>query len=251
MSMPSCMRPQRQPKPLVIGPLTGQIRPLEERSVPARADSQPGAPGSGRRWRRSPPASSRDPLRPSRAAFDGHAGGSACCPRGREGVLPHEESVAGGALLLGLLARERRSPRPRRLRRGRHHAWRGASRSESRLRWSAICLSCSPIVAEVVELLEQVGEGCWPGGGSRARSVSSRLVELDEARLEPARARLRAVASQQVVALRLLACTCPGGASRRRGGGEVALERGEPVAERRRCLPRARRSARTRPRSPW
>src|SRR6266550_1549455 len=30
MSMPSCIRPQRIPKPLTTGPLTGQIRPLEE-----------------------------------------------------------------------------------------------------------------------------------------------------------------------------------------------------------------------------
>jgi hypothetical protein len=28
------MRPQRQPKPLVIGPFTGQISPLEEVPVP-------------------------------------------------------------------------------------------------------------------------------------------------------------------------------------------------------------------------
>jgi hypothetical protein len=27
MSIPSCMRPQRQPKPLVTTPCTGQIRP--------------------------------------------------------------------------------------------------------------------------------------------------------------------------------------------------------------------------------
>ena len=34
MSMPSCMRPQRQPKPLVIGPLTGQMSPLDEVPLP-------------------------------------------------------------------------------------------------------------------------------------------------------------------------------------------------------------------------
>ena len=34
MSMPSCMRPQRQPKPLVIGPLTGHTSPLEEVPFP-------------------------------------------------------------------------------------------------------------------------------------------------------------------------------------------------------------------------
>ena len=30
MSMPSCIRPQRQPKPLTTGPLTGQTRPLAD-----------------------------------------------------------------------------------------------------------------------------------------------------------------------------------------------------------------------------
>jgi hypothetical protein len=30
MSMPSCMRPQRIPKPLTTGPLTGQISPLDD-----------------------------------------------------------------------------------------------------------------------------------------------------------------------------------------------------------------------------
>src|SRR5688572_14394544 len=34
MSMPSCMRPQRHPNPLVTTPLTGQIRPLEETPLP-------------------------------------------------------------------------------------------------------------------------------------------------------------------------------------------------------------------------
>src|ERR671929_2127973 len=30
MSIPSCMRPQRMPKGLVIGPLTGQMSPLDD-----------------------------------------------------------------------------------------------------------------------------------------------------------------------------------------------------------------------------
>src|SRR6187401_42655 len=34
MSIPSCIRPQRQPNPLVTGPETGQIIPLEERTTP-------------------------------------------------------------------------------------------------------------------------------------------------------------------------------------------------------------------------
>ena len=42
MSMPSCIRPQRQPKPLVITPLTGQMKPLDERAVAGRAAAAAG-----------------------------------------------------------------------------------------------------------------------------------------------------------------------------------------------------------------
>ncbi len=34
MSIPSCIRPQRQPNPLVTGPETGQIIPPDERTTP-------------------------------------------------------------------------------------------------------------------------------------------------------------------------------------------------------------------------
>jgi len=33
MSIPSCIRPQRIPKPLVTGPLTGQMKPLDDGCV--------------------------------------------------------------------------------------------------------------------------------------------------------------------------------------------------------------------------
>src|ERR671914_2770366 len=34
MSMPWCIRPQRQPNPLVMTPLTGQMKPLAETPLP-------------------------------------------------------------------------------------------------------------------------------------------------------------------------------------------------------------------------
>ena len=56
MSMPWCMRPQRQPNGLVIGPLTGQIRPGGRRR---RASGRSRRPAPARRGSRSPIARAR------------------------------------------------------------------------------------------------------------------------------------------------------------------------------------------------
>ena len=39
--MPSCMRPQRQPKPLVTTPFTGQMKPLDEEPSPVEPPPDP------------------------------------------------------------------------------------------------------------------------------------------------------------------------------------------------------------------
>jgi hypothetical protein len=46
ISMPSCMRPQRQPKPLVTTPLTGQTKPLAETPLPVEPPPPPEDPWS-------------------------------------------------------------------------------------------------------------------------------------------------------------------------------------------------------------
>ena len=41
MSIPSCMRPHRQPKPLVTTPLTGQMKPLDDDPSPVEPPPEP------------------------------------------------------------------------------------------------------------------------------------------------------------------------------------------------------------------
>ena len=87
MSIPSCMRPQRQPNGLVTGPFTGQISPADDGvDVGPPALRCACAAGSARRFRRSPPAARRSPpprpaLRPS--ASRGRRASAASSSRGR------------------------------------------------------------------------------------------------------------------------------------------------------------------------
>ncbi len=106
----------------MIGPFTGQISPLEDVPFPPeplRALVRPdlGRDGGARRLHLRKILFVALALR-----ANGHEEALLVRARGRQGVLAHDESVAGGALLLGLAREDGGRLGHVALRRGRHHA---------------------------------------------------------------------------------------------------------------------------------
>src|SRR5918999_2789760 len=162
MSMPSCIRPQRQPKPLVTTPLTGQMKPLAETPLPL------------------------DPLR-------GVVG-----PRRVESLLLRDERLADGdplgRLVLddgGRLSHVRLGGG--RLRAGDAHL---ALQALEAVRDGPVLAAD---VVEVLELLEQVGEALHLEQDPE-RIFLPLLVELDQALFQDALG--RCVLTPQVLEIR-------------------------------------------------
>src|SRR5215211_2150392 len=149
-------------------------------------------------------------------------------PRGRQRRLLREERCTRSPLLLGLLRENRGGVRDLRLRRG------GLLLGQPHLSLKPLDRVCDPLVllpdgAEVIELLEQVGEGLGLQKDLELAGLVA-LVELNEALLEPA-LRDRVLLGQAPKRGGLLAQTCLEASQAAPMRREVPLERRELVAE--------------------
>src|SRR6266498_5560913 len=149
-------------------------------------------------------------------------------PRDRQRRLLREEGRTRSPLLLGLLRKNRGGSRHLRLRRG------GLLLGHPHLGLKPLDRVCDPLVllpdgAEVVELLEQVGEGLGLQQDLELAGLVA-LVQLDEALLEPA-LRDRVLLSQALKRGGLLAQTSLEASQAAPMRREVPFERRELVAE--------------------
>ena len=154
---------------------------------------------------------------------DGHEEAALVRARGRQGVLADDESVAGGALLLGLACEDGGRLGHVALRRGRHHAGEAHLARES-LQVVGELLVRIADRPEVVDLLDQLGKAVGLEENVELVGVGG-LVELDQPRLQLLERDL-VVAPQQVVALRLLLVLVLQALETRAVDVEVLLERG-------------------------